>query len=117
MGAGIAEVRDYHMKRGFYTAKDTNPKTKQPVWVVIEPFYGSSGDLFFYVTKLKNGKYTLEGEDHFHDRQENQSQFVKELQEYLEGKVVEYRFIEPDFGRVYRTEVSPKPISYGKKVA
>ena len=116
MGAGFTEVRDYHMKRGFYTAKDVDPKTGHPVWVVIEPFYGSAGDLFFYITELENGKYIFEGESHFHYRQEDQSQFIKELKEYLEGNVVEYRFIDADFGRVYRTEVSPEPISYEKKV-
>jgi len=114
MGAGFTEVRDYHMKRGFYQAKDSDPKTNQPVWCVIEPLHGCEDERFFYVKKLESGKYHFEGEGYFFYRPEHLTQHLKELREELEGVIIRYYFID-DEGWVIKTEISDKPVTGVRK--
>ena len=114
MGAGFTEVRDYHMKRGFYQAKDSDPQSGNPVWVVIEPFHGCEGERFFYVKKLENGKYHFEGEGHFMYRPEHLTEHLKELRKELEGVIIHYYFIN-DEGQVVKTEVSKEPVKGVKR--
>ena len=110
MGAGYTKVSDYHMKRGFYQARDSDPKTGSPVWVVIEPFIGCDGERFFYVRKLEDGKYHFEGEGHFLHRPEHLTQHLKELREELEGVLIHYFFIN-DEGQVVKKEASKRPVT------
>jgi len=114
MGAGYTEVRNYHMKRGFYQAKDYDEKLGGTFWFVIEPFHGCEDERFFYVKKLENGKYHFEGEGYFLSRAEDLTRHLKELRKELEGVIMHYYFIN-DEGQVIKKEVSDRPVSYPKK--
>ena len=109
MGAGSTEVRDYHMKRGFFQTKDFDEKLGGTFWFVIEPFHGMENERFFYVRKLENGKYYFEGEGYFLSRPEQLTQHLKELRAELEGVVIHYFFIDEN-GTVTKKEVSEKPV-------
>ena len=109
MGAGFTEVSNYRMKRGFYQAKDGDPKTGRPLWVVIEPFNGCENEKFFYVKELENGKYHFKGEMHTFWCREHKTEHLKELRAELEGLVIHYYFINDD-GKVIKTEISNKPV-------
>ena len=109
MGAGYTKVRDYHMKRGFYQAKDSDSQTGNPVWIVIEPFHGCEGERFFYVKELEDGKYHFEGEMHALYRREHLTEHLKELRKELEGVVVHYYFIN-DNGALIKKETSQHPV-------
>jgi hypothetical protein len=109
MGSGFTQVNNYHMKKGFYHAKDYEPKTNQPVWFIIEPLRGGKDERFFYVKKLNNGKYHFEGEMHSFYRSEHCSEYMKEIGKELEGIVIHYFFID-DKGNVIKKETSDKPV-------
>lgn len=114
MGAGFTQVSNYHMKRGFYQAKDVDPQSGRPLWNAIKPFHSCEDERFFYVKALENGKYHFEGEMHTFYRPEDLTQHLKELKAELEGVTIHYFFIN-DEGQVVKKEVSDKPVNEVKQ--
>lgn len=56
------QVKNYRTKRGYYLAHDTDEKVGGDFSFLILPLYGFDEERFFYVTKLDNGKFEVEGE-------------------------------------------------------
>jgi len=109
MGAMSTTVSNYRKKRGFYQAKDHDPQSNTPLWVVIEPFHGIEDERFFYVKELGKGKYHFEGEGHTFYRPEHLTEHLKELREELEGVIIHYYFVDDNY-TIIKKEASKEPV-------
>ena len=84
------QVKNYRTKRCYYLAHDTDEKVGGDFSFLILPLYGFDEERFFYVTKLDNGKFEVEGEGYICTDVDSVKRHLQTNRKELQDKSIGY---------------------------
>ena len=99
------QVKNYRTKRGYYLAHDTDEKVGGDFSFLILPLYGFDEERFFYVTKLDNGKFEVEGEGYIC----TDVDISVTLMSYLIRCVMETAYLKVNWQRLFYRQLRNMP--------
>lgn len=105
MGQGTMVVKNYRTKRGYYLAHDYDKRFGGKFTFLLLPLFGTNDERFFYVTKNKQGGFTVEGEAYVCTRSESVRSHTQCTKRELAGKSIWYYHINEN-GDILKKEKS-----------